>query len=155
MAETAERKSRFEAPLDALDIMKLLPHRHPFLLVDQVLELEPGNRVKAVKTVSSGDFWVPGHFPDNPVMPGVLMIEAIAQAGGIMVLSLPENTGKTAVLGGVDSIRVRRMVRPGDVMTIDVEAVYAKMGAFRVKGTITVGKKTVMTGEVIFKSAEL
>jgi beta-hydroxyacyl-ACP dehydratase FabZ len=154
MAETAQLASRFQAPLDVVEIMKLLPHRHPFLMIDQVLELEPGKRVKAIKTVSSGDFWVPGHFPGNPMMPGVLMIEAIAQAGGVMVTSLPEFFGKFAVLGGVESIRVRRMVRPGDVMTIDVESVYSKMGASRVKGAITVAKKSVMTGEVIFKTID-
>lgn len=144
----------FRAPFDAVQIMKLLPHRYPFLMVDRVLELEPGKRVKAIKAVSHNEPWVQGHFPGLPIMPGVLMIEALAQAGGMAVTSLESHHGKLAVLGGVEATRVRRMVTPGEVMTIEAEVVYMKMGASKVKGSISVDGEVAMTSELVFKTVD-
>lgn len=142
------------APFDINGVMKLLPHRYPFLMIDRVLELEPGKRIKAVKAVTANEPWVTGHFPELPIMPGVLMIEAVAQAGGMIVLALPEYFGKLAVLGSVESIRVRRMVTPGEVMTIEAEVIYMKMGASKVRGTVSVDGQVAMNGEVVFKTVE-
>jgi 3-hydroxyacyl-[acyl-carrier-protein] dehydratase len=144
----------FRAPFDITVVMKLLPHRFPFLMIDRVLELEPGKSIKAIKAVTVNEPWVIGHFPGLPIMPGVLMIEAIAQAGGMVVLALPEYYGKLAVLGSAESIRVRQMVTPGDVMTIEAEVLYMKMGASKVRGSISVEGKVAMTGEVVFKTVE-
>lgn len=144
----------FRAPFDAAMIMKLLPHRYPFLMVDRVLELESGKRIKAVKAVTHNEPWVQGHFPGQPIMPGVLMIEALAQTGGMIVTSLETHFGKLAVLGGAESIRVRRMVTPGELMTIEAEVLYMKMGASRVKGTISVDGEVAMSGELIFKTLD-
>lgn len=144
----------FKAPFDVVQIHKLVPHRYPFLMVDRVLELESGKRIKAVKAVSHNEPWVQGHFPGLPIMPGVLMIEALAQAGGMIVTSLETHFGKLAVLGGVDSIRVRRMVTPGELMTIEAEVIYMKMGASKVKGSISVDGKVAMTGELVFKTLD-
>lgn len=153
MADAAEFEE-FKPPLDITQVMKLLPHRYPFLMIDRVTELEPGKRIKALRAVSVSEPWVPGHFPSLPLMPGVLMIEALAQAGGIIVTSMHDNFGKLAVLGGAESIRVRRMVSPGDLMEIEAEMVYMKMGASKVKGTIRVDGKVALTGEIVFKTLE-
>lgn len=150
MRPAAEHED-YRAPFGITQIMKLLPHRYPFLLVDHVIELEPGKRVKALKTVSATDFWVPGHFPDNPILPGVLMIEILAQAGGMILKSLPKYQKQFAVLTGAEAVRVRQRVVPGDVLIIEAESIYLKMGASRVKGQITVGETEVMSGEVLFK----
>ncbi len=144
----------FRAPFDVTTVMKLLPHRHPFLMIDKVLELDPGKSIKAVKAVTANEPWATGHFPSLPIMPGVLMIEALAQAGGMSVLALPKYFGKLAVLGSAESIRVRRMVTPGDIMIIEAEVLYMKMGASKVRGTISVDGKIVMNGEVVFKMVE-
>lgn len=153
MAPVAEYE-QFKAPFDVTKIMKLLPHRYPFLMVDQVLELEPGKRIKAIRAVTNSEPWVPGHFPGRPIMPGVLLIETLAQAGGMIAIALPEHFGKLAVLGGAESIRVRRMVTPGDLLTIEAEMIYMKMGASRIKGSISVGDELVMTAEILFKTIE-
>lgn len=144
----------FRAPFGVTTVMKLLPHRYPFLMIDQVLELEPGKRIKAIKAITANEPWATGHFPELPIMPGVLMIEAVAQAGGMVVLALPEYFGKLAVLGSVESIRVRRMVTPGEIITIEAEVLYMKMGASKVRGTVSVDGKVALKGEVVFKTLE-
>lgn len=105
--------------MDILDIIKTLPHRYPFLLIDRVLELEPGKRIVAIKNVTMNEPHFLGHWPGNPVMPGVLILEAMAQAGGIMLLSVAEDRGKTPFFGGVDGVRWRKQVRPGDQLVIE------------------------------------
>lgn len=144
----------FTAPFDVTKIMKLLPHRYPFLMVDKVLELEPGKRIKAIRAVTHSEPWVPGHFPGRPIMPGVLLIETLAQAAGMIAIALPEHFGKLAVLGGAESVRVRRMVTPGDVLTIEAEMLYMKMGASRIKGSISVGDELALTGEILFMTID-
>ncbi|HEX5397262.1 MAG TPA: 3-hydroxyacyl-ACP dehydratase FabZ [Candidatus Limnocylindria bacterium] len=100
--------------------MRVIPHRYPFLLVDRVLELEPGKRVVAIKNVTANEPQFTGHFPERPIMPGVLMVEALAQAGAVAVLSLPENRGKLALFAAIDECRFRRTVLPGDTLRIEI-----------------------------------
>jgi 3-hydroxyacyl-[acyl-carrier-protein] dehydratase len=107
-------------PLEAADIMRIIPHRYPFLLIDRVVELEPGKRVVAMKGVTANEPQFTGHFPGRPIMPGVLMVEALAQAGAVAVLSLPEYRGKLALFAGIDECRFRRTVLPGDTLRLEV-----------------------------------
>ena len=108
-------------PLEAADIMRIIPHRYPFLLIDRVVELEPGKRVVAMKSVTANEPQFTGHFPGRPIMPGVLMVEALAQAGAVAVLSLPEYRGKLVLFAGIDECRFRRTVVPGDQLLLKVE----------------------------------
>lgn len=110
----------FALPLEAADIMRIIPHRYPFLLIDRVVELEPGQRVVAMKNVTANEPQFTGHFPGRPIMPGVLMVEALAQAGAVAVLSLPEYRGKLALFAGIDECRFRRTVLPGDTLRLEV-----------------------------------
>lgn len=107
-------------PLEAADIMRILPHRYPVLLIDRVIELEPGKHVVAIKNVTSNEPQFTGHFPGRPIMPGVLMVEALAQAGAVAVLSLPEYRGKLALFAGIDDCRFKRTVLPGDTLRLEV-----------------------------------
>jgi len=124
------------APLGKHEIEQILPHRDPFLLVDEVLELVPGERVVARKTVTNED--CAGHFPGNPIMPGVKMVEALAQCGAVAVLSQPENHGKLALFAGIDDVRFKRIVRPGDVLDLvcDVEVVRGPIGKGKVRASV-------------------
>ena len=121
------------APFGRDEIEKIIPHRSPFLLVDEVLELEPGKRVVARREVRSDDWWFPGHFPDRPVMPGVLTIEAIAQAGAVAVLADEANRGKLPFFAGIDDCRFKRVVEPGDTLVLECEFV-------RVRGPVARGE---------------
>lgn len=107
--------------LDRDAIKAIIPHREPFLLVDRVAFVDPGVRAEGELDVTSDMFWVPGHFPDYPVMPGVLIVEACAQVGAVALLSLPENTGRIALFGGVDRVRFKRQVRPGETLRMECE----------------------------------
>jgi 3-hydroxyacyl-[acyl-carrier-protein] dehydratase len=107
-------------PLEAADIMRIIPHRYPFLMVDRIVELEPGTRVVGVKQVTANEPQFTGHFPERPIMPGVLMVEALAQAGAVAVLSLAENRGKLALFAGIDACRFRRTVLPGDTLRLEI-----------------------------------
>jgi 3-hydroxyacyl-[acyl-carrier-protein] dehydratase len=107
-------------PMEAPEIMRLLPHRYPFLMIDRVVALEPGRSVEAIKNVTASEPHFTGHFPDRPIMPGVLMVEALAQAAGIAVLALPEYRGKFALFAGIDECRFRRTVVPGDQLRLAV-----------------------------------
>ena len=123
-------------PLTKAQIEEILPHRDPFLLLDEVLELEPGSRGVARKTVTEED--CAGHFPGNPIMPGVKMVEALAQAGAVAVLSEPENRGRIALFAGIDDVRFKRVVRPGDVLelTCDLETVRGPIGKGKARATV-------------------
>jgi 3-hydroxyacyl-[acyl-carrier-protein] dehydratase len=122
--------------LGRTEIEAILPHRPPFLLIDEVVELEPGARVVARKLVTEED--CAGHFPGNPIMPGVKMVEALAQAGAVAVLSEEENRGKLALFAGIDDVRFKRIVRPGDELTLtcDLEIVRGPIGRGKARATV-------------------
>jgi 3-hydroxyacyl-[acyl-carrier-protein] dehydratase len=122
--------------MDKAAIEAVLPHRDPMLFLDEVLELEPGVRVLARKTVTDAD--CEGHFPGNPIMPGVKMVEALAQCGAVAVLSQPENRGKLALFAGIDDVRFKRIVRPGETLLLEceIETVRGPVGKGRVKATV-------------------
>jgi 3-hydroxyacyl-[acyl-carrier-protein] dehydratase len=125
-------------PLEAADIMRLLPHRYPFLLVDRIVELEPGKRAVGIKQVTANEPHFSGHFPDRPIMPGVLMVEALAQTAGIAVMSLDAYRGKLGLFAGIDGCRFKRLVLPGDTLRLEV-TVEKLRGMFgRVKAMATV-----------------
>jgi len=132
------------------DIMKIIPHRPPFLLIDRVLEVEEGKRVVAIKNVTMNEHFFVGHFPTEPVMPGVLIIEALAQAGAIAILSMPEYAGKIAYFGAIDNAKFRKKVVPGDVLRLEMELTKLKKNAGIGKGAAFVGETKVAEGELTF-----
>ena len=107
-------------PWEAADIMTILPHRYPFLLIDRVVEIEPGQRVVAMRNVTANEPQFTGHFPGRPIMPGVLLVESLAQAGAVAVLSFPANRGKLVLFAGIDECRFRRIVVPGDTLRLEI-----------------------------------
>lgn len=131
-------------------IETILPHRPPFLLIDEVTELEPGSRVVARREVRQDDWWFPGHFPERPVMPGVLIVEAMAQAGAVAVLVEEENRGKIAFFAGIDDCRFKRVVEPGDVLvlTCEIDSVRGPIG--RGKATAHVDGTLAARGTLTF-----
>jgi 3-hydroxyacyl-[acyl-carrier-protein] dehydratase len=139
-------------PLGRADIEAILPHRDPFLLLDEVLELEPSRRVVARRLVRNDD--CAGHFPGNPIMPGVLMVEALAQAGAVAVLSQEENRGKLALFAGIDDVRFKRIVRPGDELTLEceLESVRGPIGKGKVRATV--GGELAVRGTLTFAVSE-
>jgi beta-hydroxyacyl-ACP dehydratase FabZ len=137
-------------PLGRTEIEAILPHREPFLLIDEVLELEPGKRVVARKTVRPDEWYLAGHFPGRPVMPGVLIVEAMAQVGGCLMLgTLDHPERKLVYFMGVDGVRFRRPVRPGDQLRIEVTVLQVRGGTCRMKGVASVDGKTVAEGEML------
>lgn len=135
-------------------IKEILPHRDPFLLIDEIEELEPGVRVVAKKYIKPDETWFAGHFPGQPVTPGVLVIEMLAQAGAACVLSLPENKGKIAFFAGIDSARFRKNILPGDTVTLEVEMLKGKMGIGLGKATAYVDGKRAVTAQISFAIAK-
>ncbi len=136
--------------MDIKEIMSILPHRHPFLLIDRVLEMEEGKRCVALKNVTMNEPFFRGHFPQEPVMPGVLIIEALAQTGAVAMLSMDEFKGKIAFFGGIDKAKFRGKVVPGDTLRLEVEMIKIKRNAGIGKGVAYVGDKKVAEGELTF-----
>ena len=136
------------APFGKDEIEEILPHRDPFLLLDEVVELQPGRKVVATRLVRHDDWWFPGHFPGRPVMPGVLIVEAMAQAGAVAVLVEEANRGKIAFFAGIDDCRFKRIVEPGDVLTLTCEI-------DQVRGPIGRGKATAHVGDELAARATL
>ena len=136
--------------LGSREIQQIIPHRWPFLLVDKVIELQPGEGAIGIKNVTAGELCFQGHFPDYPIFPGVLIIEALAQVGAVAVLSVPENKGRIVLFAGVDKFRFRGPVFPGDSLRLEVK--FTKMRVPIGKGTAkaTVEGKTVAEGELTF-----
>ena len=131
--------------MDIKEIMSIIPHRQPFLLIDRIEELEEGKRVVAIKNVTMNEPYFVGHFPGEPVMPGVLIVEAMAQAGAYAVLSMDEFKGKLAFFGGIDKAKFRKKVVPGDTLRIEV-----KMNAGIGKGIAYVDGKKACEAEITF-----
>lgn len=131
-------------------IMQLLPHRYPFLMVDKLLELVPGQKAMGLKNISINEPFFAGHFPNKPVMPGVLMIEAIAQVGACALLSDERYKGRMVYLAGINKIRIRQMAFPGDCMYISCELITVKGSIGKGKGEITIDGKLVCAGEFLF-----
>ena len=125
-------------PLDRAAIEAILPHREPFLLIDEVLELEPGERVVARKRVREDEWYLRGHFPGRPVMPGVLIVEAMAQTGAVAVLSEQDNRGRIALFAGIDDTRFKRIVEPGDELELEctLEQVRGPVGKGKARATV-------------------
>ena len=136
--------------LGRAEIEAILPHREPFLLIDEVVELEPGERVVARKQVRPDEWYLAGHFPGRPVMPGVLIVEAMAQAGAVAVLAQEENRGRLALFAGIDDVRFKRIVEPGDELELEcrLEAVRGPIG--RGKATAKVDGELVARGTLTF-----
>ena len=134
--------------LTAKEIMEIIPHRQPFMLIDTIEEMEPGERALAKKCVSYNEPFFQGHFPGEPVMPGVLIIEALAQTGAVAILSLPENKGKTAYFAAINSAKFRKKVIPGDVLMLETEII-------KVKGPMGIGKATATVDGKVAVQAEL
>jgi 3-hydroxyacyl-[acyl-carrier-protein] dehydratase len=142
------------APLGRHEIEEIIPHREPFLLLDEVTVIEPGARVVARKRVREDEWYLAGHFPGRPIMPGVLMVEALAQAGAVAVLSQEENRGKLALFAGIDDVRFKRLVGPGDELelTCELERVRGPIG--RGKVTATVDGDLAVRGTLTFALAD-
>lgn len=140
--------------LDREKIEEIIPHRHPFLLLDEVTELVPGERVVARREVRPDEYYLEGHFPGRPIMPGVLQVEAMAQAGAVAALSLPEHRGKLVLFAGIDDVRFKRLVVPGDVLTLEVEMVRMRRNIGKAKGTASVGGELACKATLTFAIAE-
>jgi 3-hydroxyacyl-[acyl-carrier-protein] dehydratase len=140
--------------MDRRAIEEVLPHRSPFLLVDEVVDLEPGVRCRARRTLRPDEFWFAGHFPGNPVMPGVLMVEALAQVGAITALTMPGNESKLVLFAGIDKVRFKRVVRPGDTLDLSCEVSALRAGVGRGRVEARVGGDMACRGELMFALAD-
>lgn len=136
------------------EIMKILPHRYPFLLVDKIEEIEEGKRAVGIKNVTVNEPFFQGHFPGNPIMPGVLIVEAMAQVGGVAILCQEEYKNKLAVFAGIDHVRFRRQVVPGDVLRMEAEMIAIKRGIGKAKVKAEVDGQLVCEGELMFGLVE-
>ena len=140
--------------LTAAEIETILPHRYPFALVDKILDYTPGKWARGIKCVSRDEPFFQGHFPQHPVMPGVLILEALAQTGAVAALSLPENRGKLALFGGIKNARFRRQVLPGDVLTLECELTEQHGSVGIGKATAWVDGERAVNAELMFVIAD-
>lgn len=131
-------------------IKEIIPHRYPFLLVDRILEMEVGKRAVGIKNVTANEPFFQGHFPEYPVMPGVLIVEALAQVGAVAILAAEENRGRLAFFAGLDNVRFRQQVRPGDTLHMEVEILSFKRSIGKGKAVAKVGDKVVCEAELMF-----
>ncbi|MBI4373221.1 MAG: UDP-3-O-[3-hydroxymyristoyl] N-acetylglucosamine deacetylase [Candidatus Omnitrophica bacterium] len=140
--------------LDINEIQKIIPHRYPFLLVDRIIDLVPGERAVGIKNVSMNEYYFQGHFPGHPVMPGVLILEALAQVGGVLMLSRPENRGKLAYFMTIEDVKFRQPVHPGDQLRLEAEVIKIRSKTGQCRGKAYVGDKLVCEAEVKFALVE-
>ncbi len=136
--------------MNNIDIQKILPHRYPFLLVDKITEMEEGKRAVGIKNVTVNEPFFQGHFPGNPIMPGVLIVESLAQVGAVMLLSLPENKGKLGVFTGISNMKFRRQVVPGDTLTLEAELITYRHGMGKANVRALVEGQVAAAGEISF-----
>jgi 3-hydroxyacyl-[acyl-carrier-protein] dehydratase len=149
-APTPDEQPAAPTTMDILEIMSLLPHRYPFLLIDRVVEMERKTRIVAIKNITINEPQFQGHFPDYPIMPGVLMVEAIAQAGGALLLSeVPDRESKLLLFTSIENARFRRPVTPGDQLRIEVTVLNWRTRAVKMLGNITVDGKLVCDATVM------
>lgn len=140
--------------LNNIEIQNIIPHRYPFLLVDKIIEIEYGKRAVGIKNVTANEPFFQGHFPGNPIMPGVLIIEAMAQVGAVSILGMEQNKGKLAVFAGIDGVRFRKQVVPGDTLRMEVEMLAIKRGIGKAKAEAYVGDELAASGELMFAIVE-
>jgi len=134
--------------LSNIDIQNIIPHRYPFLLVDKIIEIEPGKKAVGIKNVTANEPFFQGHFPGNPIMPGVLIVEALAQTAGIAVAVQEDNKGKLGLFAGIESMKFKRQVVPGDTLKLEAEIIIMKMGVAKAKVKATVDGQTAAEGEI-------
>jgi 3-hydroxyacyl-[acyl-carrier-protein] dehydratase len=140
--------------LDIEQIKEIIPHRYPFLLVDRVLEVEEGVKAVGIKNVSANEEFFNGHFPDYPVMPGVLIVEALAQVGAVAMLKKEENRGRLAFFAGIDGCRFKRQVKPGDQLRLEVEIIRLRGPIGKGKAVATVDGEVACEAEITFALGE-
>ncbi len=136
--------------LDARGLLDIIPHRYPFLLVDRIIDLVPGQRATGIKQVSASDPWFQGHFPGHPVMPGVLIVEALAQVGAVALLSLDDHRGNLGLLAGLDKARFRQPVVPGDTLMLECHLERIRRGVGVARGVASVGQEEVASAKITF-----
>lgn len=139
-----------DLPLDSVAIRKIIPHRYPFLLIDTIVDLAPGERAVGIKNVTANEPFFQGHFPDYPVMPGVLIVEAIAQVGAVAMLSQPDHEGQLALFAGIEKVRFKRQVRPGDTLRLEVELGQIRRNIGSGSGSATVNGEIACRGDFLF-----
>ncbi|MBS5787123.1 MAG: 3-hydroxyacyl-ACP dehydratase FabZ [Clostridioides difficile] len=135
-------------------IKEIIPHRYPFLLVDKIIELEVGKRAVGIKNVTANEPFFQGHFPDYPLMPGVLIIEALAQVGAVAMMSMDENKGKLGVFAGIDNVRFKKEVRPGDTLTMEIELISIRRNIGKATAKAYVGDELACKGDLMFALVE-
>lgn len=140
--------------IDIAEILSCLPHRYPMLLVDRVINFIPGKRCRGIKNVTINEHFFVGHYPGNPVMPGVLIIEAMAQVGAVLLLLDPQNAGKIPLIGSFENAKFRKPVRPGDQLIMDIELLWFRSGVGKVKAIAQVDGQEVASMEGAFKLLE-
>ena len=141
--------------IDAREIQRLIPHRYPLLLIDRVVEIEPGKRIVGLKNVSANEPFFQGHFPGNPIMPGVLIVEALAQAGAVLLLAQPEERGKLPLFAGIDGLKFRRQVVPGDQLRLEVEFTLRRGPIGKGRARATVDGQVAAEGELTFALVDM
>lgn len=140
--------------MDINEIQNLIPHRYPFLLVDRIIAVDPGKSAVGLKNVTANEWFFPGHFPGYPVMPGVLIIEALAQVGAVATLSVPENRGKLVMFAGIDKVRFKCEVKPGDQLTLKVAITHSRKNFGKGTAEAIVGDQPAAVAELTFMLKE-
>lgn len=139
-----------KSPIDITEILKIIPHRYPFLLIDKIVDIEENKSITAVKNVTFNENFFQGHFPNQPVMPGVLILEALAQAGAAAILAIEDNKGKLVFFAGADKVKFRRVVVPGDILEMKCEILKMKANFGKAKSVARVNGEIACEAEILF-----